>query len=506
MSENYSNLAQSMRRAELEAAAEMFSRDGRRAAYPDNRGTTSHRSMEMLDNDIRISQRTPEDSWIRSSNYLADQMAEAKYAALVDRNQFGTGEGSYSRVAGGSSYLPSSVRDYPTPSSSVFGNHVRSSMYDDFGSSNMKRESRSPTLVYERNEPVFSSNSMVTKPKRPALVGSPPPGAATFAPAPSANSKYVGKNGNSSSVGGGPASSFGLGVGKYGNEIPSPLDAEIQHTILEMQQELAYIDTLPQTNNLRHSKRLLKERCAKLESTVDPDWVEVDISKPIKVTKRVLIPIFRHSTFNYVGRILGPKGVTLKNICKKFKCFISVMGAGSTKDRTKELELLNSNDPRFAHYASPLHIRIDTVAPAHVAHMRMAACLNVFHKLLIPGKDVYIEGICEPVHPIQNSTDVSTNNKAEDAVDKEVDEFEEEFTFGADKPDEDYGGEKTKRHDNNPSASSSNEADLLHLEVVEVEGLCPEDVKTTIEASPTSPKKHRNQQQCVIEESLKKYD
>lgn len=143
---------------------------------------------------------------------------------------------------------------------------------------------------------------------------------------------------------------FGLGVGKYGNEIPSPLDGEIQHTILEMQQELAYIDTLSVASNLRHSKRLLKERkfkmffygvydsftgCAKLEGAIDPDWVEVDINKPIKVTKRILIPTFRHPNFNYVGRILGPKGSIMQNIKKKFKCLVSVMGAGSTKDRNK---------------------------------------------------------------------------------------------------------------------------------------------------------------------------
>lgn len=54
-------------------------------------------------------------------------------------------------------------------------------------------------------------------------------------------------------------SQFGLGVGRYGNEIPSPLDAEIQQTILEMQQELAYVDTLPNPEALRHSRRLLKE-------------------------------------------------------------------------------------------------------------------------------------------------------------------------------------------------------------------------------------------------------
>jgi len=181
---------------------------------------------------------------------------------------------------------------------------------------------------------------------------------------------------------------------RHGHEVTSPLDSEIKYTVLEMQQELAYIDTLPEFENLRHSRRLLREECNKLEGTIDPDWVEVDNSKPIKITKRILVPTHRNPNYNYAGRILGPKGQTLKNIGKKFKCHISVMGANSTKDRTKELELLNSGDPQHAHYASPMHVRIDTVAPAHIAHCRIAAAMNVFSKLLIPGRDT-IPGITD---------------------------------------------------------------------------------------------------------------
>lgn len=32
----------------------------------------------------------------------------------------------------------------------------------------------------------------------------------------------------------------------------------------------------------------------KLENSIDPEWLEVDIPKPIKVTKKILIPTFRH--------------------------------------------------------------------------------------------------------------------------------------------------------------------------------------------------------------------
>jgi len=53
---------------------------------------------------------------------------------------------------------------------------------------------------------------------------------------------------------------YGSGPGRLGAEVPSPLDAEIRQTVLEMQQEEAYIDSLPDNDKLRHSRRLLKER------------------------------------------------------------------------------------------------------------------------------------------------------------------------------------------------------------------------------------------------------
>lgn len=32
----------------------------------------------------------------------------------------------------------------------------------------------------------------------------------------------------------------------------------------------------------------------RLENSIDPEWLEVDIIKPIKVTKKVLIPVYRY--------------------------------------------------------------------------------------------------------------------------------------------------------------------------------------------------------------------
>ncbi|VDM18031.1 unnamed protein product, partial [Wuchereria bancrofti] len=134
----------------------------------------------------------------------------------------------------------------------------------------------------------------------------------------------------------------------------------------------------------KNAKRLLAAEADKLENSIDPEWLEVDIAKPIKVSKKVLIPNFRHPHFNFVGKILGPKGATLQAMAKQFKCHIYVLGRGSTKDRAKEQELLQSGDPQYAHYGGPLHVKVETIAPAHVAYQRIAGVLEQLSGTLQP--------------------------------------------------------------------------------------------------------------------------
>lgn len=53
---------------------------------------------------------------------------------------------------------------------------------------------------------------------------------------------------------------------------------------------------------------------------------------------------------------------------------------------------MNSGDPQYAHFASPLHVQVSTIGPAHLAYMRVAHVMKIFHKLLQPSAPE-IEGI-----------------------------------------------------------------------------------------------------------------
>ena len=110
----------------------------------------------------------------------------------------------------------------------------------------------------------------------------------------------------------------------------------------------------------------------------------MDINKPINLTRRILIPTYRHPSFNFVGKIIGNKGQTLASLGKAFKTHILLLGEGSCRDNKKEAQLFNSGNPRYLHYGLPLHIQVSTIARPHIAFERLAGLLNCIHKLLMP--------------------------------------------------------------------------------------------------------------------------
>ncbi|CAI5437982.1 unnamed protein product [Caenorhabditis angaria] len=194
---------------------------------------------------------------------------------------------------------------------------------------------------------------------------------------------YGGYGGGQGGYGGG----YGMHPGFPGyppHEMPSPLDAEIQCVLREIHAELGSLEQSEAGEQFRNARRLLNSEKERLENNIDPEWLEVDIEKPVKVVKKILVPSYRHPQFNFIGKVLGPKGVTLQTLCKTHKCHIYILGRGSTKDREKEAELLASGDPEHAHFGGPLHLKVETVAPSYVAYQRVANVIQELSRILQP--------------------------------------------------------------------------------------------------------------------------
>ncbi|XP_073846290.1 quaking related 58E-2 [Musca autumnalis] len=114
-------------------------------------------------------------------------------------------------------------------------------------------------------------------------------------------------------------------------------------------------------------------------------YADVYQQRTIKLTQKVHVPI-KNKKFNYVGKLLGPKGNSLRRLQEETQCKIVILGRFSMKDRAREEELRNSADFKYAHLNLPLHVEVSTVAPPAEAYARMAYALAELRRYLIPDK------------------------------------------------------------------------------------------------------------------------
>ena len=59
------------------------------------------------------------------------------------------------------------------------------------------------------------------------------------------------------------------------------------------------------------------------------------VGAPMQLTEKLYVPVKDHPEFNFVGRILGPRGMTAKQLEQETGCKIMVRGKGSMRDKAK---------------------------------------------------------------------------------------------------------------------------------------------------------------------------
>ncbi|KAJ4829809.1 hypothetical protein Tsubulata_025319 [Turnera subulata] len=86
--------------------------------------------------------------------------------------------------------------------------------------------------------------------------------------------------------------------------------------------------------------------------------------------------------FNFVGRLLGPRGNSLKRVEASLGCRVYIRGKGSIKDPEKEESLRGR--PGYEHLNEPLHILIEAELPGHIIDMRLRQAQEIIEELLKP--------------------------------------------------------------------------------------------------------------------------
>jgi len=107
----------------------------------------------------------------------------------------------------------------------------------------------------------------------------------------------------------------------------------------------------------------------------------------VTLSEKVFFPLEEFPGYNFMGKLLGPKGSTLKALVLSTKTKISILGKGSSKDKSKEDDLVKSEDPEHAHYKEPLHVLVQVKAPKITAHRRMSQALKELNYYMVPHRD-----------------------------------------------------------------------------------------------------------------------
>ncbi|XP_010922800.1 KH domain-containing protein SPIN1 [Elaeis guineensis] len=115
------------------------------------------------------------------------------------------------------------------------------------------------------------------------------------------------------------------------------------------------------------------------------DWQGAPPSPSSYVVKKILrleIPVDTYPNFNFVGRLLGPRGNSLKRVEASTGCRVYIRGKGSIKDPGKEEKLRGR--PGYEHLNDPLHILIEAELPVNVVDIRLRQAQEIIEELLKP--------------------------------------------------------------------------------------------------------------------------
>lgn len=144
-------------------------------------------------------------------------------------------------------------------------------------------------------------------------------------------------------------------------------------------------------NVFMHVERLIDEEIAKVRASLfqvngvkkDPLVLPEAQGQATTLTEKVFVPVREHPDFNFVGRILGPRGMTAKQLEQETGCKIMVRGKGSMRDKKKEE--MNRGKPNWEHLSEELHVLISVEDTENRAQLKLQRAVEEVKKLLIPA-------------------------------------------------------------------------------------------------------------------------
>jgi len=139
-----------------------------------------------------------------------------------------------------------------------------------------------------------------------------------------------------------------------------------------------------------HVERLLDDEISRVRSNlfhlsgtkVEPLELPEAVGPIVPMQEKVYVPVTDHPEFNFVGRILGPRGMTAKQLEQETGCKIMVRGKGSMRDKKKEE--LNRGKPNWEHLNDELHVLITVEDTENRGRLKLQRAIEEIQKLLVP--------------------------------------------------------------------------------------------------------------------------
>ncbi|KAE9555247.1 hypothetical protein FO519_001498 [Halicephalobus sp. NKZ332] len=121
------------------------------------------------------------------------------------------------------------------------------------------------------------------------------------------------------------------------------------------------------------------------EFTREPISLPDPVGEVIVKQEKVFIPVKEYPEYNFVGRILGPRGLTSRQLEQETGCKIMVRGKGSMRDKKKEEA--NRGKPNWEHLNEELHVLIQCEDSNNRVDIKIARAVDEVKKLLIPSPE-----------------------------------------------------------------------------------------------------------------------
>ncbi|VDM56713.1 unnamed protein product [Angiostrongylus costaricensis] len=145
-------------------------------------------------------------------------------------------------------------------------------------------------------------------------------------------------------------------------------------------------------DNFQHVDRLLSEEISRVrgalfqtEFVTEPFDLPEPIGDVVTITEKIYVPKREYPDYNFVGRILGPRGMTAKQLEQETGCKIMVRGKGSMRDKRKEEA--NRGKPNWEHLDDELHVLLQCEDTENRARIKLRSAMDHVKKLLVPAPE-----------------------------------------------------------------------------------------------------------------------